>query len=248
MIYSVAVLATIVPAVIAGSAEISTGNLNKGASFDNLKASWGRALSLGSHETTLTCNYDYNANKDFLNDIVLSGNLISGDGEDDVSVDYEVTRNLGSKTTDVKLTATSKGATLYGEYNDNSLDEIGASTDLDVGDYSVKCEPSWQLKAQTARVKLMSGLGSDKDSFSATIDYATEDQSTTYEVGYSRDLEDGKSLSATLSPESKDLEIEYTDTSFEDGATWTATANLPLDSDDNIMDSASVTLSRSWDW
>ena len=55
-------------------------------------------------------------------------------------------------------------------------------------------------------------------------------------------------MSATFSPDSKNLEVEYTDTTFESGATWTATAAIPLESGDNILDSASLKLKRSWSW
>ena len=32
---------------MAGTAEVSTSNLRSGASFDNLKATWGKALNIG---------------------------------------------------------------------------------------------------------------------------------------------------------------------------------------------------------
>ena len=51
---------------MAGTAEVSTSNLRSGASFDNLKASWGKKLSLGDFSSQLDCSYDYNANRDFL--------------------------------------------------------------------------------------------------------------------------------------------------------------------------------------
>ena len=51
---------------MAGTAEVSTSNLRSGASFDNLKATWGKKLSLGDFSSQLDCSYDYNANRDFL--------------------------------------------------------------------------------------------------------------------------------------------------------------------------------------
>ena len=52
---------------MAGTAEVSTTNLRAGASFDNLKASWGKALNIGGVNTQLDCTYDRNACKDYLN-------------------------------------------------------------------------------------------------------------------------------------------------------------------------------------
>merc|ERR1711924_137266 len=135
--------------------------------------------------------------------------------------------------TEVTLTANSKGTTLTAEYDtDSQLTEVGASRDVDLSDYTVK---------------LMSTFGSDKDSVSAQIDYDTDAQSASAtEVTYDRALEDGRSVSTTYTPSSKNLEIEYTDDGFESGATWTATANVGLDDGDNILDAASVSVKRSW--
>merc|ERR1712066_21771 len=68
------------------------------------------------------------------------------------------------------------------------------------------------------------------------------------ELGFSRQMKGGKSLSATLTPKNKDLEVELVDSSFEDGATWTATANMALDDAANMKDSAKLSLKRSWAW
>ena len=45
----------------------------------------------------------------------------------------------------------------------------------------------------------------------------------------------------------KSLEIEFTDTGFEDGATWTATIGTTADSN-SAVDDATVKVSRSWSW
>ena len=148
---------------------------------------------------------------------------------------------------------------------------------MDLSDYTVNVSPSWLVQAKTARVKLMSTFGSDKDSVSAQIDYDTDAQSASAtEVTYDRALEDGRSVSTTYTPSSKNLEIEYTDDGFDSvrgdrvvrpaalaappaprltcppsraqGATWTATANVGLDDGDNILDAASVSVKRSWTW
>jgi hypothetical protein len=230
---------------LANTAEVTSTNLRSGATFDNLKASWGQALSVGDFTTNVQANYDYNANKDFVKDISFSGDLVE-DG--DMTVSYEVTHDFGDSNTNVKLTAVSSGTTVGAEYDQNEgVTEISAERDVDLGDQTVNVQPSWIVKSKTARVKLMSKLG-DSDSVNAQIDYETDGGATAYEVGYDRNLEDGRDVSATFSPDSKNLEVEYTDTTFESGATWTATAAIPLESGDNILDSASLKLKRSWSW
>jgi len=93
-------------AACANTAEVHTSNLNGGGgAFDNLKASWGKALNIGSHKTNMNCKYDYSANKDFLKEVSFSGDLTNAG---DVSVQYEVTRDFKSKDTEVKLTAASQ--------------------------------------------------------------------------------------------------------------------------------------------
>jgi len=243
MSLAVAALATLG----ANQAEISTSDLRKNAAFDNLKATWGKALNIGDFKTQLTASYDYNANKDFLKDVRFEGDLLE---QDDLTVAYDVKRSFVTKQTEVTLTANSKGTTLTAEYDtDSQLTEVGASRDVDLSDYTVNVSPSWMVQAKTARVKLMSTFGSDKDSVSAQIDYDTDAQSATAtEVTYDRALEDGRSVSTTYTPSSKNLEIEYTDDGFESGATWTATANVGLDDGGDILDGASVSVKRSWTW
>ena len=85
---------------------------------------------------------------------------------------------------------------------------------------------------------------------SAQVDYATQGGATTYEVGYDRNIDDGRDISATLKPGSKELEVDYVDNKFENGATWTASASVPLENSgsSNLLDAAKVTLKRSWAW
>src|SRR6056297_1202863 len=100
---------TSILALSANRAEISTGNLRADSGkFDNLKASWEKSLNLGDWKTTVKANYDYNANKEFLKEVSLSGGLVEAVSADDVAVDYEVTRDFSSRQTDVKLTGERK--------------------------------------------------------------------------------------------------------------------------------------------
>jgi hypothetical protein len=235
---------------LANTAEITSNNIRSGAAFDNLKASWNQALKLGDFNTNLRCNYDYGANKDFLKDATLSGDLVEAATDDDVRVSYEVSHRFGDKSTNVKLSANTQGTTLGAEIDDRELKEVSAERDVELAGNTVNVQPSWQVKAKTARVKLMSRLGDSSDKVSAQIDYDTNGGSASYEVGYEHKLEDGRDVSATFRPGDKDLDIEYVDNKFESGATWTAKANVPLDNggSNNILDAAKLTLKRSWSW
>lgn len=235
---------------LGNTAEISSTDLRRGAAFDNVKASWNQALKLGDFSTKLQANYDYNANRDFLKEVVLEGDLVESSKDDDMRVSYEVTHDFADKNTNVKLTANSQGTTVGAEYDRaDGLTEVSAERDVDVGDNTVNVQPSWLVAAKTARVKLMTKLNGG-DSVSAQIDYNTNGGDTTYEVGYDHSLEDGRDISATVKPSSKEVEIDYVDNNFEKGATWTASASVPLENSgsSNILDAAKVSLKRSWAW
>jgi len=242
-------LAAVALAALANTAEITSTNIRSGAAFDNLKASWNQALKLGDFNTNLKCNYDYKGNRDFLQDATLSGDLMEAATSDDVRVSYEVSHNFGDKKTNLKLSANSHGTTMGAEIDDRQLTEVSAERDVDMGGNTVNVQPSWLVKAQTARVKLMSNLGNSKDKVSAQVDFDTNDNSASYELGYEHQLEEGRDVSATFRPGDKDLDLEYVDNKFENGATWTAKASVPLEKgSNNILDAAKMTLKRSWSW
>lgn len=235
---------------LANTAEITSNNIRSGAAFENIKATWNQALKLGDFSTNLKCNYDYGANKDFLKDATLSGDLMEAASDDDVRVSYEVSHNFGDKKTNVKITANTQGTTLAAKIDDRELTEVSAERDLDLAGNTVHVQPSWLVKAKTARVKLMSKLGDSTDSVSAQFDYDSNGGATAYEVGYEHELEAGRDVSATFRPAEKDLDIVYVDNNFEKGATWTAKATVPLDNAgaSNILDASKLTLKRSWQW
>merc|ERR1719305_831303 len=105
------------------------------------------------------------------------------------------------------------------------------------------------LAAKTARVKLMSKLGGS-DALTAQVDYDTNDRAATLEVGYDHKLEDGRDISAKIKPNAREVDIDYVDNKFEQGATWTASASVPLEKTggSNMLDAAKLTLKRSWKW
>jgi len=81
------------------------------------------------------------------------------------------------------------------------------------------------------------------------VDFNPNDKSTSYELGYERQLEEGRDVSATFNPNDKNLDVELVDNKFESGATWTAKASVPLEGgSNNILDAAKLTLKRSWNW
>jgi hypothetical protein len=242
-------LAAVALAALSNTAEIASTNLRNGAAFDNIKATWNQALKLGDFSTKLKCNYDYKDNKDFLKDCSLSGDLMEAASDDDVRVSYQVSHNFGDRKTNLKLSANTRGTTVSTEVDDRTLKEVSAVRDVDVGDASVNTEASWLVKAQTARVKLMSNL-KGQDRVKAQIDFNPNDKSASYELGYEHQLEEGRDVSATFNPGDKNLDVELVDNKFESGATWTAKASVPLDTSgsNNILDAAKLTLKRSWNW
>jgi len=239
-------------ALAANRAEVSTGNLRGSANkFDNLVASWDKSVSIGDFKTTVKAKYDYNKNKDFLKEVSLTGDLKEASSADDVAVGYELTRDFGTKNTNVRLTATTRGTRLSAEYDpEEQLREVGLAREIDVGDYKINVEPTWMVKAKQARVKLMSAVNGGKDRVSAQFDYDVDSQAAKdVELTFERTLEEGKVLHASFKPDKSDLEVSLSDSTFESGATWTATANVALDTDPaNLLDAARVTLKRSWGW
>jgi hypothetical protein len=237
-------------AALSNTAEVSSSDLRHGAAFDNLKASWNQALKLGDFSTKLQANYDYSANKDFLKEVSLTGDLLEGDKADDVKVSYEVSHDFAAKNTNVKLTANTHGTTLGAEYDRaDGIKEVSLDRDVDIADQTVHVAPSWLVAAKTARVKLMSKMG-NSDRLSAQVDYNTNEGDASYEIGYDHNLEEVRDVSATIKPKSREVEIDYVDNKFENGATWTASASVPLENSgsNNMLDAAKLTLKRSWKW
>lgn len=109
------VVASSLTAVLAGKAEVTTSNLNGGSgTFDNLKASWGKALSIGDLKANLMAKYDYSKSKDFVEEISVTGDLMD---DADLKVGYAVTRNFPNSATEVAVTATTKGTSVTALYD-----------------------------------------------------------------------------------------------------------------------------------
>lgn len=84
-------------------------------------------------------------------------------------VSYDVSHDFSASKTNVKLTAATGGNTLGAEIDDRQLKEVSLERDVDVGDNKVNVDGSWLVKAQTARVKLMSNLGGSSDKVKAQV-------------------------------------------------------------------------------
>ena len=176
--------------------------------------------------------------------------LIEAASADDVGLGYQLTRDFAKAQTDLKLTASSRGTTLSAEYDTNEqLRSVGVSREVELGDQKMDVQPSWLLKARAARVKLMSSLNDGKDKVSAQVDFdVASKEARALELGLSRQLDTGRVVEAKYKPANSDLTISLTDSSFENGATWTATANVDASDAGSLLDTASVTLKRSWGW
>jgi len=233
---------------LGNTVELTTGDLRKGTAFDNIKASFNQALKLGDLSAKLTASYDRNANKDFLNEATLTGDLIEGANNDDLSVSYEVTHDFANRNTNVKLSAnTNIEGTRVGVESADGDFEVSATRDVGVGDQAINVQPSWLVKAKQARVKLMSKINGDNQ-LTAEISYNADGGDASYEVGYDHNLESGRDVSATFKGDSGELAVDYVDSKFESGATWTASASVPADAGSNVLDAAKLSLKRSWAW
>jgi len=242
---------------LGNTVELSTGDLSRGKAFDSIKATFQQSLRIGDMKASqLNCEYDSGANKEFLKEASLSGALAEGD---DSSLSYEVKHDfVDSSTTStvrvgkvIETASTGKGKNLVqgtrfgrvtAEFNDFALSEVSA--ERDVGDLNV--QPSWLLATKTARVKLMSKLGGG-DQLSAQVDYKPDGGDVAYEVSYDTNLAEGRDLSAKVAD--GNLDVDYSDSKMESGATWTASASVPVDAGtSNIVDAVSLKLKRAWAW
>jgi len=230
---------------LGNTVELSTGDLRSGKAFDSIKATWGQALRIGQFkDSKLSAEYDYSANKDFLKEASLTGDLAEGD----ISVSYDLTHDFASQKTTTKVTAgtTVQDVKVRAQVVDMSLDEVSAEKDVDLGDQAVNVQPSWLVQAKTARVKLMSKLQGG-DQLSAQVDYNPDGGDTSYEVSYDHSIEAGRDISATLGADS--LDVDYVDSKAEAGATWTASASVPTGGGaSSLLDSSKLSLKRAWKW
>ena len=208
----------------AGSVTLQTGDLAGGnKALDTIKAKWSQAISVLGHDATLTAEYDRNENENFPSEATLTGS--SG------NIDYEVTSKFGQKVDYVLSTKTDDGSSVEAEgsvdllsASDLSLDKVTAksSRSLRGNDYDI--EMSHSLADGESKLKLSTVLGSG---FKAIGHLSNKggDTSKSYEVEYDTTLNDGRKLTATVSPATGEGEVEYVDTKSLDGE---LKATLPL--------------------
>jgi hypothetical protein len=248
---------------LANTVSLQTGDLRQGSAFDRVKATFSQALKLGEMSSgTLSVEYDSGANRDFLKEAKYSGSLMEPKAAapasrgkkateaSDLSVDYEVTHDFVSEKSDLKLTASSvvSGTKVGAELHGAELKEVSAERDIDVGDSALSASANWLVQAKTARVKLMSKLNGNP--LSAQVDYNPDSQSANnVEVNYDHNLAEGRDLSASLKVDGGNLEVDYVDSKFEDGAVWTASASVPTSGDaSGLLDNTKLSLKRAWQW
>jgi len=211
--------------------------------FDTVKATFGQAIQLGQMKAgRLECTYDSKQNREFFSEASLTGSLAEGD----VDVTYDVTHVFASSktTTTFAASTTHDGTKIGAELKGGALQEVSAERDIGLGDEKISVQPSWQVQAKTARVKLMSKLGGG-DKVSAQVDYTPDSKDTNVEVSFDHSFGAGRDMSATVS--SGAVDVDYVDSKAEQGATWTASASLPTDAG-KMIEEAKLTLKRSWKW
>lgn len=228
-------------AVLGNTISVTSSDVKGGSlGLDSIQATWGKTLDIGDKKADLELEYDRSESSEGLSSVSLSGDLSD---DSDLKVSYEVSHSFTDDSTDVTLTAVSSGTTLAAEYDatGGELTELSAQRELEIGGSDVDTTVSWMVEDKKARIKMMTALGDA--TLTAEVDYKDGDISN-LELGYDTNLEDGRDLSISYTDE--ELEVEVTDTTFEDDATWTATATMKHPELD--LDDLKLTLKRSWSW
>lgn len=218
------------------SNDVRGGNLG----FDNIKADWSKSVDIGGNDADLTVEYDRSASESGLKTVSLAGVLSE---DKDMTVSYEVEHDFTADSTDVSLTAVSGDTTFGAEYDVDAgeITEFSAQKDLDIGGSDIDTTVTWKVADSNARVKMITAMGDA--TVTGEFTYNDGDVSD-LEIGYDTNLEAGRDLSISYTDD--EVEIEVTDTNFEDDATWTATATLKHPELD--LDDMTITLKRSWEW
>ena len=168
-------------ASLANSAELTSNNVLTGGLFDKingLKASWDKTLELGDHSTNLKTTYKHDGHDGNL-DLTFTGEI--------ASASYEVNYDLSTKDVAVKLSTDLEGTKVTLDSSADGMQEVAVERDVSVAGFDLTVQPSWMVKAQSARVQLMTKLGGSDD-VTVAFDYADGDVSNA-EVSESASLE-----------------------------------------------------------
>jgi len=204
----------------AGKLEVSSGNLRSKRGVEDVKLSWDKTFKLRGHATKLSGTYDMKAKKDFLSSVALSGTVSSPPAPyfGVFKVGYDLSHSFKSNMQALKLSASAKGATLKATVDSHGLKftEFLARSKYD----SLSFQPSY--KPPNGVVELT--LGS-RD-LAATLYYNTKRKSVDYKLAASRQLGAGRGVEAEVAADGVD--VSYFDSTFEEGAKWTATLSAPF--------------------
>lgn len=211
-------------AVSAGSVTLQTGDLSGGnKALDTIKAKWSQAISVLGHDATLSAEYDRNENENFPSEATLTGS--SG------SIDYKATTKFGNTVDYVLSTKTEDGSSVEAEgtvdllsASDLSLNKVKATSSRTLRGNDYDIEMSHDLQEGESKLKLSTVLGNGFKAIGHLSNKGGE-TSKSYEVEYDTTLNEGRTLTATVSPSTGEGEIEYVDSKTLDGE---LKATMPL--------------------
>jgi len=201
-----------------------------------VKASWSQGLKVFGRAATVSAEYDRAAKSDFLKEVTLSGS--SG------PVDYELSTKFDGDTACKLSTKTSDGTTIEAEGTTNvwfgtgKVNKLTANRATTVQGQECDIELSHDLSSSESKLSLSSVLGSGVKAIGRLTSQGKESK-LSYEIEYDTALDEGRTLSAKVSPAEGTGEIEYVDSSTLDA---TITANIPLGG------APKVTVSRAFEF
>jgi hypothetical protein len=211
--------------------EIHSTDLSSNHGLDNIKAKWSETLKVFGRDATIEAEYDRNKKENYLSEARVSGKV------DDVS--YEVKTDFEG---DIELTLTANtkdGTSIEAVADDKSgVTKISASRDkVNVNGMDVNVEASHEVKSHDSKLKLSSVLGHGVTATSTTTVAKGGARSTDVELEYENELTNGRSITASVKPQSGTGEIEYVDSKTVDA---TITASMDLGG------KPKVTVKRAW--
>jgi len=208
--------------VAAGKAEFSSSNLRSGVGLDSIKASLDKTVVVGGHSTKLSATYDFKAKKKFLSCVALSGAVSPPPAPyvGKFKVGYDLSHSFKSNMQALKLSVAAKGATLKAAVDAKGakLTEVASASKFNV----LSIKPSYKPPSKLIELKL------EAYGAAATLGYKANGGSLAYKLEASQEIADGREIEAELGAEG--VELSLSDSTVEQGATWTATLSTPFSS------------------
>jgi len=217
---SVELLSAVVATAFAGKADISSANLRGGVALDNIKAAWDKELVLKGHSTKLQVSYDLREKQSFLSSISLSGAVSPPTAPyiGKVKMGYDLSHSFCTMRQALKLSAAAKGATIKAALDAKGakLTEVAAASRVDI----VGIKPSFKPPSSLLELKL------EAYGAAATFGYKLKSRAFGYKLEASHELAAGRDLEAELQADG--VELSFSDSTLEKGATWIATLSTPF--------------------